>query len=129
MLRADGFVVFQLDWEAVSAAADNTSTEDMPWPPYQGNAQARARKAYQSGGGDPAGLPDTIWCNPARTLFAYLTDPGRTRWLRRAEAAVAGLFTGPSRVSRETLTERVVVSLLGQPLAAGGEGRSAFLPG
>jgi len=114
--------VFQLDWEAVSAAADNTSTEDMPWPPYQGNAQARARRAYQSGGGDPAELPDTIWCNPARTLFAYLTDPGEARWLRRAEAAVAGLFTGPSRLNRETLTERVVVSLLGQPLAAGGDG-------
>ena len=94
----------------------------MPWPPYQGNAQARARKAYQGAGGDPAELPDTVWCNPVRTLFAYLTDPGQTRWLRRAEAAVAGLFTGPSRVHRETLTERVVVSLLGQPLAAGGDG-------
>jgi hypothetical protein len=121
-LRADGFVVFQLDWEAVSAAAGDPSTEDMPWPPYQGNAQARARKAYQSGGGDPAELPDTIWCNPARTLFAYLTDPGHARWLRRAEAAVAGLFTGPSRLNREIVTERVVVSLLGQPLATGGEG-------
>jgi hypothetical protein len=35
---------------------------------------------------------------------------------------VAGLFTGPSRLNREIVTERVVVSLLGQPLAAGGEG-------
>ena len=63
-----------------------------------------------------------IWCNPVRTLFAYLTDPGQARWLRRAEAAVAGLFTGPSRVNQEILTERIVASLLGQPLAAGGDG-------
>ena len=96
-LRADGTVVFQFDWEAVNDMADDAISEDMPWPPYQGNAQARARTAYQRAGGDPAELPDTIWCNPVRTLFAYLIDPGQTRWLRRAEAAVAGLFTNPAR--------------------------------
>ena len=121
-LRADGTVVFQFDWEAVSDMAGDAISEDMPWPPYQGNAQARARTAYQKAGGDPAELPDTIWCNPVRTLFAYLTDPDQARWLRRAEAAVAGLFTGPSRVNQETLTERIVASLLGQPLPAGGDG-------
>ena len=121
-LRADGTVVFQFDWEAVNDMAGDAISEDMPWPPYQGNAQARARTAYQGAGGDPAELPDTIWCNPVRTLFAYLTDPDQTRWLRRAEAAVAGLFTGPARVNQETLTERIVASLLGQPLPAGGDG-------
>ena len=121
-LRADGTVVFQFDWEAVSDMAGEAVNEDMPWPPYQGNAQARARTAYQKAGGDPAELPDTVWCNPVRTLFAYLTDPDQARWLRRAEAAVAGLFTSPSRVHQETLTERIAASLLGQPLAPGGEG-------
>ncbi len=121
-LRADGTVVFQFDWEAVNDMAGDAISEDMPWPPYQGNAQARARTAYKGAGGDPAELPDTIWCNPVRTLFAYLTDPDPTRWLRRAEAAVTGLFTGPTRVNQETLTERIVASLLGQPLPAGGDG-------
>ena len=46
-LRADGTVVFQFDWEAVNDMADDAISEDMPWPPYQGNAQARARTAYQ----------------------------------------------------------------------------------
>jgi hypothetical protein len=121
-LRADGTVVFQFDWEAVNAMAGDEISEEMPWPPYQGNAQARARTAYNGAGRDPAELPDTIWCNPVRTLFAYLTGPGQTRWLRRAEAAVAGLFTGPARVSQETLTERIVTSLLGQRLPVGGDG-------
>ena len=111
-LRADGTVVFQFDWEAVSDMAGEAVNEDMPWPPYQGNAQARARTAYQKAGGDPAELPDTVWCNPVRTLFAYLTDPDQARWLRRAEAAVAGLFTSPSRVHQETFdrTDRGVSS-------------------
>jgi hypothetical protein len=121
-LRVDGTVVFQFDWEAVNDMADDVISVDMPWPPYQGNAQARARTAYNGAGGDPADLPETIWCNPVRTLFAYLTDPEQTRWLRRAEAAVAGLFTGPARVNQETLTERIVISVLGQPLPAGGDG-------
>ena len=93
----------------------------MPWPPYQGNAQARAGPPTEAGG-DPAELPGTIWCNPVRTLFAYLTDPDAARWLRRAEAAVAGLCTGPARVNPEPLTERIVAWLLGQPIPAGGEG-------
>src|SRR5260221_361568 len=113
-LRADGTAVFQFDWEAVNDMAGDVVSEDMPWPPYQGNAQARARTAYQGAAGDPAELPETIWCNPVRTLFAYLTDPDQTRWLRRAEAAVAGLFIGPARVNQEVLTERILVSLLGR---------------
>jgi len=121
-LRADGTVVFQFDWEAVNGMAGDPAREDMPWPPYRGNAQARARTAYQKAGGDPAELPEAIWCNPVLTLFAYLTDPDQARWLRRAEAAVAGLLTSPSRVNQEILTERIVASLLGQPLPPGGDG-------
>jgi hypothetical protein len=94
----------------------------MLWLPYQGNAQATARRAYQGAGGDPAELPDTIWCNPVRTLFAYLTDPAQPRWLRRAESAVAGLFTAPARVEQEDITKRAVQALLGQPLPPGGYG-------
>src|SRR6266487_6628873 len=102
--------------------AGDVISVNMPWPPYQGHAQGRALMAHQRAAGDPAEGPDTIWCNPVRTLFAYLTDPDQTRWLRSAEAAVAGLFTGPARVNQEILTERIVVSLLGQPLPAGGDG-------
>ena len=72
-LRADGTVVFQLDWDDVNAMAGDAITEDMPWPPYQGNAQARARTAYQKArrrpgraaghdlvqpGADPVRVPD-----------------------------------------------------------------------
>ena len=75
--------------------------------------------------------PDTIWCNPVRTLFAFLTDPDQARWLRRAEAAVAGLLhqPGPACHRRKTLTERIVASLLGQPLAPGGDGPVGLMPG
>jgi ATP-dependent helicase YprA (DUF1998 family) len=121
-LRADGMVVFQFDWEAVADMAGDPVTEDMPWPPYQGNAQARARTAYQGAGQDPADLPATIWCNPVRTLFAYLTDPDQTRWLRRAEAAVVGLFTAPTLANRGNLAERIAGAVLGQQLPSGGDG-------
>ena len=72
-LRADGTVVFQFDWEAVNDMAGDAISEDMPWPPYQGNAQARARTAYTEGrrrsggaaghdlvqpGADPVRVPD-----------------------------------------------------------------------
>jgi ATP-dependent helicase YprA (DUF1998 family) len=121
-LRADGTVVFQFDWEAVTEMDEDPVTESMPWPPYQGNAQNQARRFYQGGGEDPAELPGLIWCNPVRTLFAYLADPDPARWLRRAEAAVAGLLTGLTRVDQDLLAERLVVSLLGQPLVPGGDG-------
>ena len=121
--RADGIVVFQFDWEAVNDMAGDAVTEAMPWPPYQGNAQSKARAAYTRAGGDPAELPDTIWCNPVRTLFAYLTNPDLTRWLRRAEAAAVGLFASPVRARPDSLAELAVASLLGQQLPAGGEGR------
>ena len=120
-LRADGTVVFQFDWEAVNGVTGER--EDMPWPPYQGNAQAQARTVYGRLGGDPAELPDTIWCDPVQTLLAYLTDPDPARWLRRAEAAVAGLLRRPvPRHRRKILTERIVASLLGHPLPPGGDG-------
>ena len=44
-----------------------------------------------------------------RTLFAYLTDPDQARWLRHAEAAVAGLALSPSRVHQETLTRNATL--------------------
>ena len=102
----------------------------MPWQPYQGNAQARARTAYQKAGGDPAELPGTIWCNPVRTLFAFLTDPDQARWLRRAEAAVAGLFASPvPRAPGDTdRTDRWRLSWDSR-LLAGGEGAYRARPG
>ena len=75
-------VVFQFDWEAVSDMAGDEISEDMPWPPYQGNAQARARKAYQGAGGDPAELPDTDLVQPG-------ADPVRVPDRSRPDALAA----------------------------------------
>ena len=46
-LRADGHVVFQLNWDDVNAAAgDAAEAGSQPWHPYQGNAEAAARRTY-----------------------------------------------------------------------------------
>ncbi|HEY1914281.1 MAG TPA: DEAD/DEAH box helicase [Streptosporangiaceae bacterium] len=121
-LRADGNVVFQFDREAVNEIAEQPVSETMPWPPYKGNAQALARQACTAADGAPAELPDMIWCNPVQTLFNYLADPDQERWLRRAEAAVAGLFSGRVLVNQETVTAGIEASLLGQSLPASGDG-------
>ena len=99
-LRADGTVVFQLNWDDVNAAAGDTGGEHQPWHPYQGNAEAAARGAYTQLGGDPAELPGLIWTSPVRTLFAFLSDPDRVAWSHRAQAAVAGLLRQPGLRSR-----------------------------
>ena len=96
-LRAEGTVVFQLNWDDVNAAAGDTGGEHQPWHPYQGNAEAAARGTYTQLGGDPAELPGLIWTTPVRTLFALPLRP-RPRGLvapragrgRRAAAAAGG---------------------------------------
>jgi hypothetical protein len=123
-LRAAGTVVFQLDWDDVNAMAGDEGKKDVPWPPYQGNAQAQARAAYVKLGGEPGELTATVWCNPVKTLFAFLTEPDAGHWLRRAAAAVAGLLAHPggelTSLGPDDMTERIVASLLGQPLPTGG---------
>jgi hypothetical protein len=102
-LRADGAVVFQLNWDDVNAAAGDTPAGagggTLPWHPYQGNAESAARAAYANLRGDPAELPGLIWTTPVRTLLAFLTDPDRAAWGRRAQAAAAGLLRQPGAES------------------------------
>ena len=124
-LRADGTFVFQLDWESV------TGGEDVPWPPYQGNGQQNARGIYGRFGGDPAELPDTIWCDPLQTLKAFLADPDPDRWSGRATAAVAGLVQQPGAeltgLDDANMTKRIVASLLGDPLPSDPMGRVSMI--
>ena len=63
----------------MSAAADNTSTEDMPWPPYQGNAQARAR---------------TVNCPPSGVYFTALSNRLAKTWRTRAGSTQASQGVG-----------------------------------
>jgi replicative superfamily II helicase len=129
-LRSDGTVVFQLNWDDVNAAAgdtrDGAGGGPRSWHPYQGNAEAAARGAYVQLGGDPAGLPGLIWTTPVRTLFAFLTDPDRAAWGRRAQAAVAGLLRQRGaesvRSDQPGIAGRVLPSLRGEPLSPGGDG-------
>ena len=75
-LRADGTVVFQLNWDDVNAAAGDTGGEDIAVAPYQGNAEARARTpTRRSAATRPSCRADLG--NPVRTLFAFLADPDR----------------------------------------------------
>ena len=58
-----------------------------------------------------------------RTLLAYLSDPGREAWSRRAQAAVAGLLTQPGlEKSRGTRGGRPGADLAGGPRRTAGRG-------
>lgn len=125
-LRADGHVVFQLNWDDVDAAAGEAAGEHQPWHPYRGNAEAAARGTYARLGEDPAELPGLIWTSPVRTLFVFLSDPDRDAWSRRAQAAVAGLLRQPgaeiARGGEADVPGQVRRAVRGEPLAAVGGG-------
>ncbi|MGH3279154.1 MAG: helicase-related protein, partial [Trebonia sp.] len=124
-LRANGAVVFQLNWDDVDAAAGDVTGpgELRPWHPYRGNGEANARGAYTQLGGDPAELPDLIWTTPVSTLFAFLQDPDLAAWSRRATAAAAGLLRQPggaiARAVPGQVAAAVMASLRGEPLPSG----------
>jgi replicative superfamily II helicase len=130
-LRAQGNVVFQLNWDDVNAAAGDlagagNAGQGRLWHPYLGNAEQAARGAYAMLGGDPADLPRHIWTTPVRTLFAFLTDPNRTVWGQRAQAAVAGLLRQPgaelAKMDRGGIAGVVAASLQGVRLPRPGDG-------
>ena len=124
-LRANGIVVFQLNWDDVDAAVGDVTDpgELRPWHPYRGNGEASARHAYTVLGRDPAELPGLIWATPVNTLFAFLKDPDLAAWSLRAQAAAAGLPTQPgsSRVQAHPggVADAVSASLHGLPLPPG----------
>ncbi|HEX3965986.1 MAG TPA: Zn-binding domain-containing protein, partial [Trebonia sp.] len=127
-LRANGIVVFQLNWDDVDAAAGDVTApgELRPWHPYQGNGEAAARQAYSHLGGNPAELPELIWTTPVATLFAFLKEPDLAAWCRRAQAAAAGLPTQPGRelvsAGPSAVATTVAASLHGGPLLQGDRG-------
>ena len=99
-LRADGTVVFQLNWDDV----DDDGRRNRSARTCRGRRtratrrRARGRRTRSRAATRP-NCPGSSGRNPVRTLFAFLSDPDRRGWLRRAEAAVAGLSTSPPRVS------------------------------
>jgi replicative superfamily II helicase len=136
-LRAAGHVVFQLNWDDVNAAAGDSvggRATHRPWHPYQGNAEAEARRRYTALGGDPAELPELIWTSGLRTLFAFLADPDRAVWSRRAVAALSGLLRHPGAEppaqiagERAAVVAVVNVAVRGEPLPRNGKGRVALV--
>lgn len=85
-----------------------------------------AREAYAQLGGDPAELPGHIWTSPVQTLFAFLSNPDRVAWSRRAQAGAAGLLRQQgaeiARGDEGDVPERIRLSLRAQPLPVGGGG-------
>jgi len=137
MLRAAGHVVFQLNWDDVNAAAGDSRAGragQPAWHPYQGNAEAEARRRYATLGGDPAELPELIWASGLRTLLAFLAEPDRAAWSRRALAALAGLLRHPGAEPPAQLAPgsaavagAVTAAVRGEALPRGGGGQVALV--
>ncbi|GAA0322276.1 DEAD/DEAH box helicase [Actinoallomurus spadix] len=121
-LRAHGRYVFQFTWDDIREWETGEPPRTPAWRPYQGNAQRAAQGVYLQLGGDPAELPALIWTNPVHTLLAFLADPDRRLWQRRAVAAVAGMLRHPglehTRSGPDGVGERVLAALRGDPLPA-----------
>ncbi|WP_289009414.1 DEAD/DEAH box helicase [uncultured Thermomonospora sp.] len=135
-LRAHGRLVFQLTWDDLdewqerefAPNGDRTPLRE----PYPRTARDKAQELYRRLGGDPADLVRTMWTNPIDTLLAYLADPTPEKWLRRAEAAVAGAvaaFRSASTCDAAGVAERVTAALHGSALPASAPGRIAVCAG
>ncbi|MFD0902095.1 DEAD/DEAH box helicase [Actinomadura sediminis] len=128
-LRAHGRLVFALTWADLDeweARRHEACDGVEAYAPYLNNARLKARQLYGRSG-DPDDLPRTMWTNPVDTLLAYLTEPDRDVWLRRAEAVTfgvlsSGLRTGGTRSDRAGVGERVNAALRGRPLPAPEQG-------
>ncbi|RKS79692.1 uncharacterized protein DUF1998 [Actinomadura pelletieri DSM 43383] len=129
-LRAHGRLVFQLTWKDLDEWEERRHEPRNgveAYTPYQNNARLAARKLYQQMGGDPDEVPRTMWTNPVDTLLAYLAEPDRDVWLRRAEAVTAGVLrsslrSGGTQCDRSGVGARVNAALRGEPLPAQEQG-------
>lgn len=90
-LRAEGHVVFQITWDDLDLFEKKNGTRVEPvWPPYARTAQEEAKDHYEAVGGDRSAFGDAVFVNPFDTLLAYLENPDKEEWGRRAEALVSG---------------------------------------
>lgn len=115
-LRAEGHVVFQLTWDDLDLFEQVTTAAEPVWPPYRGNAQQNAREAYENLGGWRADLADTVFVNPMRTMLAFLREPDRALWAKRAIAALTGLMPA-SRVVLQGVNRAAALAAIRSELA------------
>ncbi|WP_190814316.1 DEAD/DEAH box helicase [Saccharopolyspora pogona] len=94
-LRSDGHVVFQLTWDDLELFDEPAGKPEAVWPPYVQSGQNQARDLYEHLGGDRSDLDRTVFTNPMHTVLAFLREPDRNAWARRATALLNGLM-GPS---------------------------------
>jgi hypothetical protein len=97
------------------------------WPPYRRMAQDTAKDWYDQFGGDRADLAGAVFANPIDSLLAYLRQPSRAVWGRRAKALVGGLLSDPEPLAEQVTAQqaRNVLSAALGVLGAGGSPRSA----
>jgi hypothetical protein len=90
-LRAEGHVVFQVTWDDLDLFEQTVSAAEPVWPPYAGIAQQQAKDVYEQLGGNRADLASAVFVNPVETFLAFLREPDRTLWAKRAKAVTSGL--------------------------------------
>lgn len=96
-LRAERHVVYQLTWYDLNLFDGRSDRTAPVWPPYPSSAQGQAKNVYEQFGGSRAEF-DEVFTDPFSMLLAYLREPDRDTWARRARAVVAALVGMPGTV-------------------------------
>lgn len=119
-LRADGHVVFQLNWADLDLFDGRETTEPPVWPPYAGTGQNHARSTYEAFGHARSELEGAVFTNPIETLLGYLRDPDNTVWSARAASVVAGLIADSTPIAAGTDRVGAVAALRAELAGLGG---------
>ncbi|MFI1106378.1 DEAD/DEAH box helicase [Streptomyces physcomitrii] len=129
-LRADGEIVFQVNWADIDLFEQQTGRTKPVWPPYGPSAQEAAKTAYEQYGGERADLGRAVFVNPIDTLIAYLRDPDPEAWARRARALVTGLTAQPETrpVAATGSRSELIAALRGELASVGDAGRGRDQP-